>query len=411
METNKVPVSGHKTLSQFISTTRVSSEGLAGKIEDKFEPSTPAEEDSIPPFFSRGNKVKPLFDESVTPDNKDDSIFDNIRDAIKDAKYSIQIEMYQFGMKDIAELLVDSVKKGIKVQVLLDPVNELPFEEPKQEIMKYLKENGVEVLEYPIVQLDDKKRPQINHVKMLLVDGKTAIIGGMNWGTGSWKNRDVDVKIEGPAVKKMVEEFQKDWLKSGGDIKEIPDLPEPVATGDDAVSVITSSEVPKEQIIHKAILRNIYNAKKYIHVEMFALSDWQIINGLIEAQKRGVDVKVILNPLKIDNTEINKQAADRLKAGGVQVRWFIPKLNDRNQILHAKMGIFDDKETILGSANWTGSGLHYNREADVDVLSSRVTKSFDEIFKYDWENRTSSEPQYLEDNTTDDAILQQKKDT
>lgn len=349
-------------------------------------------------FFTAGNKVTPLADSGVTPKDKSDDIFAQIHESIDNAKKSIQIEMFGLGQKDIAEKLVAKQKDGVKVQVVLDPINE-DYEEEKKACVEILKKGGVEVLFYPVQEPTEKNRfAQINHVKMMIVDGDEAIIGGMNWGGHSPANHDVDVKIQGPIVDKMEYLFNKDYTLSGGKdaipVEKTPAHPE----GKSLVSLATSSHDPGERQIKAALHRAIRDAKKSIQVEVFFLTDWSLIGALKEAKGRGLDVQVLLNPSQIGDTKFNEKGCADLRAAGCEVKWFKPDAETGSK-LHAKMGVFDGEEVILGSANWTGNGLTWNREANVDIVDKDVAGFYTKMFTADFK-KGAKEPTYIEGDQT-----------
>jgi cardiolipin synthase A/B len=345
-------------------------------------------------WFTSGNKVTPLADSSVTPKNLKDDIFHVIKETIQGAEKNIRLEMFGFGQKDIAEMLAEKAKT-MPVQVVLDPVTD-DYEKEKLECVEILEKGGVEVLWYPVREKDEKNKfSQINHVKMLIVDGEEAVIGGMNWGSHSPANHDVDVHIEGPIVDKMEALFNKDYEKSGGKnplpIEKTPSHPE----GNSLVSLATGSDDPGERQIKAALHRAIRGAKESIQCELFFLTDWSIIKALAEAKtERGVNVEVLLNPSQIGETKHNERAYKQLTDAGVNVKWFEPNAETGSK-LHAKLGIFDGEEVILGSANWSGTGLTWNREANVDIVDKDVAAYYQKMFKADFKKGVD-EPNYLE---------------
>ncbi len=372
-------------------------------VKDSFETGkAEGDWDKVPDFaqkyFAHGNKVTPLFDKSVTPADKSDDIFANIEQVIRGAKKSVQVEMFSLDKKDLVNLLIADAKRGVKVQVIMDPPNEAG-EDRKKEAIDELRKNGVNVLLYPVKEAGSKeaKFGQIDHVKMLIVDGDKAVIGGMNWGEHSPSNHDVDVMVEGPAVDKMEWLFRKDWLQSGGSQSELPWIEKTPAhpEGNSSVNLVVSSLDLNERTIEKTVHRSIDNAKKSIHCELFVLTRRETVDKLIAAHDRGVDVRVVLNPLKIKGFSVNEKAAGRLKEAGVPVKWYVPNERTKSK-LHAKMATFDDDQTILGSANWSYAGFNVNREADVEIMDKKVNSEFDKVFETDWKN-ASDTPQYLEE--------------
>jgi phosphatidylserine/phosphatidylglycerophosphate/cardiolipin synthase-like enzyme len=89
-----------------------------------------------------------------------------------------------------------------------------------------------------------------------------------------------------------------------------------------------------------------------------------------------VVVRVLLDP----NQAYNLHGFAVLHAGGVEVRWYpVP----RGVLLHAKIGLFDG-ELVLGSANWTLSGLGVNHELDVETSDAAAVQAYATRFESDW---------------------------
>jgi len=350
-------------------------------------------------WFTKGNKVTALYDAGVTPKIKQDEIFRQVRTAIDTARHSLQLEMFGFGQVDIANALVDAKERGVNVQVVLDPVNpELDWEAEKADCAKILEKGGVDVLWYPVHpggkdENGKTKFPQINHVKMLIKDGEEAIIGGMNWGSHSPLNHDVDVHVQGPIVDKMEALFGKDFLKSGGKKEDLIPIEKNAVAGDTPVSLLTTSDDPKDRSVKAALHRAIRDAKEEICIEQFVFTDWSISKALTDAEARGVEVRVLMSPFEIEGKRLNEATADKLRAGGAEVRWYNTDPETGGK-LHAKLGIFDGQEVILGSANWSGSGLTWNREANVDIVDTKVAGDFKKMFENDWK-KGAENPVYL----------------
>lgn len=330
-----------------------------------------------------GNKVEALTSAEMA--------FNKIEETIKSAKSSVQLQMYRLGHNKIVDLLANQAQKGIKVQVLLDPTpgyNPKDAEEQKQ-IQDYLKSAGVEILKYPI----DKPGGKIDHVKLLVVDKKSVVMGGINWDKHSFMNTDSDVFMEGPVVNQAVSIFQNDWNISGG--KNIPGTVnnQPIPGGDTTARMATTEE--DRQDIKTVIQDNIKNAKKSIYMEAFSLAEKETIQNLIEAKQRGVDVRVLMDPNK-PIFFINNKSAKELKDAGVQVRWLNVDIQKQEK-LHAKLAVFDEETTIIGSCNFTKNGMEINHEANVELISKSVGPAFSKMFEDHWNNRGVEKPPSLPD--------------
>lgn len=365
--------------------------------ELKKEKKTAADADSakisnINDLFSQGNAVTPLVDGNA--------IFSTAADMIKSAKSNLQVEMYSFSSMEMAQLLADDAKRGVKVQVILDPSpgKNAEHTEQKKKVVDYLKKNGVDVVMYPV----DAAKKQIDHVKLMIVDGKSILIGGMNWNDHSKVNHDVDFKVDGPAANYFEKVFADDWEKSGG--KEFTPPPPAVELPEGEAFVSGAITGPGEQGIRKLVLGKINSAKKSIHAELFVLSDKETVDALIAAHKRGVDVRVILDPNGVKNGfTVNVETAKVLKKAGVPVRWYKVDTSVQ-QMMHGKWAAFDDEEAVVGSSNWTFNGFNINHEANVNVKSQKAVSVLENTFEHDWNNMTQEElPDIPAEGTGDQA--------
>ncbi|MEW5820272.1 MAG: phospholipase D-like domain-containing protein [Cyanobacteriota bacterium] len=173
-------------------------------------------------------------------------IFDKVTDYIKSAEKSIQVEMFEFQnlkidsdiwpsggaesipgwdkQQQILDMLIKKKKQNpkINIQVILDVhkwyqdgFGNYKRHYANMKMIRHLKENGIDVVPYP--------RPKqggtiLQHVKFMAVDGKKAILGGMNWGNHSSANHDACIAIEtlpkqsNSEVDNMIDQiFNKDW--------------------------------------------------------------------------------------------------------------------------------------------------------------------------------------------------------
>jgi len=136
-----------------------------------------------------------------------------------------------------------------------------------------------------------------------------------------------------------------------------------------------------------AVFKLFNDAEESIYIFMFTARiypdypndvNWKLLDALVEAKKRGVDVKVILDASSWnkDNTLKNKQMADALKERGVEV--FYDPLDVTS---HPKLLIVDHRFTVIGSTNWSYYALEKNNEASVIIDSESVAEGFEEYFK------------------------------
>src|SRR3989454_3086959 len=286
---------------------------------------------------------------------QDASIFTLVDRLIGSAHRRVMVEMYELGRAEVVQALAAATARGDDVRVITDPT-------VKASRDSAAKLNSVHVPEraYPV----DDARHQIDHVKLLVADGE-AVVGGMNWGRHSDRNHDYVLEIRIAAdVDRVASIFDQDWNLAGGH-------PSPLASVVGAVS----QTAPGSEI--RAVLEvALYHAAHRVMVEGYTPTDGAVIADLVFAHRRGAVVRVVLDP----NQSYNQRAFSLLRTGGVEVRWYpVPK----GVLLHAKIGLFDGL-LVLGSANWTLSGLDVNHELDVETSDPHAVSAYETRFDSDW---------------------------
>lgn len=340
-----------------------------------------------------GNEVYPLM--------SGEQVLQGAVAAMKEAKSGIRVEMYRMGHEKLVGVLAEQARNGIDVQVLLDPsVYDEEHRVRRDQMVDFLKTSGVDVGFYPIPE----KERRIDHVKLLIVDNKYALLSGMNWDSHSPENLDQGAMLRGPAVGEMNAIFENDWQIAGGTVKPLPappplpEKPEPFdgklpIDRDAAISFATTKDKSDPNPMRSLIVDRLNSAKKSIYMEAFALADKEVLQALSDAAARGVDVRVLLDPNKPIVFQ-NRKSAEILEKAGVKVRWTDVDL-DTEEKDHSKMAIVDDEATILGSANFTYAGLTFNHEASAEVVSKAVGSAFSKLFLSRWDDKSVARPPEL----------------
>lgn len=289
---------------------------------------------------------------------EDAAIFDEVRTLIEDAGPGgyLWVEMYEFGRADIAGLLGEARSRGADVRVITDPSVDV-----SRQMAIRLRTEGIDTRFYPI----DDKRHQIDHVKLLLT-GAAALVGGMNWGQQSSANHDYALVTRTEAeVARLRAVFLQDWSLAGG-------VPAPLSTARGPVVQTTPGEE-----VRALLLAAIGGAIHRIEAEVYTFTDGDVTTALVAAEHRGVEVRVIVD----SSQQVNRPAALDLESGGVETRTYSPPTGG---LLHAKAGLFDRHVLLLGSANWTHSGLSVNHELDLETTDGSAAAGFAAQFERDW---------------------------
>jgi len=322
--------------------------------------------------------------------------------AIGGAKDHINFETYiieddETG-RQFADLLLARQAAGVQVHLIYDSVGCI---RTPREFFERLKEGGVQVLEFnPVNPLTAKKGWQVNnrdHRKLLLVDGRTAFIGGINISnvyssgssptrstpsspkSGGW--RDTQIQIDGPVVAEFQKLFLATWEKQHG-----PPLagknyfPALSPRGNELVRSIGSSYDDPHSLIYLTLISAITNAEKSVHLtNAYFVPDPQILQALLDAARRGVDVTLILPALSDSNLVFHagRSYYTELLAAGV-------KIYERGGgVLHSKTVVIDGVWSCIGSTNLDWRSFLHNDEVNAVILGPEFAQQMQAMFERD----------------------------
>lgn len=343
-----------------------------------------------------GNKVTLLFDGPAT--------MREMMAAARAATSSINLETYIFDADEIgnqfADLLIEKQRQGVAVNIMVDAVGALAT---PAAFFDRMRGAGIRLLIFnPVNPAKARGKWELNnrnHRKLMVVDGKVAFTGGINISS-TYANsslfrsrkkpdqvdsdkvgwRDTHVKIEGPAVAPLQWSFLDLWVKQdGGELPQATYFPTLSPVGDKIIRVL-ASDPDHESDIYKALVVAITEAKTSIHItSAYFVPDQQIVDALIAAAKRGVDVRLVL-PGVSDHGLIRYAGQafyDQLLSGGVRI------FELQIAVLHAKTAVIDGGWSTIGSANIDRRSFIHNYELNVVVVDPAFGASMESAFNED----------------------------
>jgi cardiolipin synthase A/B len=292
---------------------------------------------------------------------------------IEQARSSIHITTYILGCDEGSQALIDCLIEradaGVSIRMLLDDVGSWRV---RRRMLAPLIAAGAKVAYFmPMLHIPFRGRANLrNHRKLIIVDGKIALTGGMNlaWpyigppgSQGLW--RDLSVVVEGPAVLEMQALFASDWRFTTDRDPTVLDPPsqEPPAMSMESsvIQVVPSGPDVAGDPLYESLLALIFAARDRIWiVTPYFVPDEMLARALTLAARRGVDVRLIV-PLRSNHLTADLARAGYMRdlhmAGG-QVLLYTPVM------LHAKAVVFDDSLAVIGSANMDMRSLFLNYE-------------------------------------------------
>jgi len=323
--------------------------------------------------------------------------------AIRAAKDHINLESYiieddAIG-REFADLLLEQQGRGVQVNLIHDSVGSIGT---PQAFFDRLMQGGIAVLEFnPINPLDVKADWRINHRdhrKLLVVDGRVAFLGGINISSvyssgsvarrapkklpeGSLAWRDTDLRIEGPVVAELQKLFLDTWQKQKGAVLA-PKTYFPVLTaqGADIVRAIGSTPDDPYSLIYLTLISAIGNAERQVQLtHAYFVPDPQLLNSLIEAAGRGVEVTLIL-PSHSDSGATfhsGRSHYTSLLKAGVRIH------ERRDALLHSKTALIDGVWSSVGSTNLDWRSFLDNDEINAVVIGREFGGQMQAMFNQD----------------------------
>ena len=359
----------------------------------------------------RENGIHFTHNNSVTLLMSGQQKFDDMFQAIRQAKSSIHLEYFNFRNDSIAFLLFDLLrekcKEGVEVRAMFDGFGNDSNNQPlKKRHLKPLREDGIEIVEYSPIRF-----PWVNHIygrdhrKIVVIDGKIAYTGGMNVadyyikGTeqvGEW--RDMHCRLEGDVVNELQTIFLRIWNRTtkqnvggakyftGGTDTHFQGLkPDTTTTRGSKMAGIINREPHKTPKIMRTFYINAINqARDSIHIinPYFTLIP-TVTRALTKAIRRGVKVEIMLSsksdiPLTPDCALYQ---ARKLQKRGAIVWLYKPGFH------HSKIMMVDGRYCTVGSTNLDARSLKCDFEENAVILDRATTRELDDMF---WRDKQQS---------------------
>lgn len=334
----------------------------------------------------------PLVDgNSVHIYNNGDEFYPAMLEAIESARFSVTMEQFIFWDgavgRRFAEAFADKAREGVAVKLLADAIGSATLGE---DILEILESGGCQLAWFrPIHWYTLNRANQRTHRKSLIVDGRIAFTGGAgladHWlgaaaDAGEW--RDIQVRVEGPAVAVQQTGFAQNWLASSGEIlsghRFFP-LPEPA--GDVEVQTILSSPTSGACAAATMHLVAVQCARRYLYVaNPYFIPGTRLIHMLAEACRRGVAVKLMVAGRHNDTWWARQNSlrlyGDLLEAG-------IEIYEYQSTMLHQKTMLVDGVWATVGTANFDNRSFALSEETNVCFHDPALVEQLQSIFLSD----------------------------
>jgi cardiolipin synthase len=277
----------------------------------------------------------------------------------------------------------------VTVKILLDAVGSPNIGE---DILETLNAGGCQVRWYhPVSWYSINRVNNRTHRKSLIVDGRIGFTGGAGIAD-QWLGdaqdpehwRDIQIRVEGPAVAPLQTGFAQNWLETTGElVSGDAYFPKPQASGAlTALSVLSDPETGSSAARIMYYLSIVCARKSIFIANPYFVPDDQAIEILVDAKKRGVDVKVMVPGTHMDNNiarDNSRRLYGKLLEAGVEIFEY-----DRT-MLHHKFMVCDGAWSTVGTTNFENRSFGLNDENNICVYDRGFAGQWTEIFMRDLE--------------------------
>lgn len=312
-----------------------------------------------------------------------DSFFKNLTEELKKAKKSIYMEYYIFDDDDVGkpiyDLLLEKVKEGVDVRVIIDGAGTRGISKQRKE---ELRKGGIKLevffpSYFPFIKIGNLRANYRNHRKITIVDNRVCFSGGLNIGNdyvgkgrlGKWQ--DIGFVLRGEAIADYLHEFERDWKFLQKDKKEeysdvLLDMKEYPST---SIQVVSSGPNYEFSTMRDTFLTLVTRAERSIVIQTpYFIPDETILEALKMALVAGVSVTINI-PSIGDHAFVywaNQYFYGELLEKGAKVY----KYNEG--FIHSKLMIVDEEVAFVGTANFDYRSMYQNFEISLLLFGEKV---------------------------------------
>ena len=297
------------------------------------------------------------------------AICKSLKQEINSAKSTIDMAIYDFlNEPELLQALQNAKRRGVKIRVVIDNknLNENVYAQ------KSLKSFASEFYDDSV---NKKEAFRLMHNKFFVFDKQKVWTGTANvtYTCLSGFNANTTIVINSKEIATIFEKEFENFTNGKFHSAKSKVETKAVTVGNGTITPYFS---PKDKVISSQVIPEIKKAKKYIYIPSFITTHSALATELINAKKRGVDVKLIIDATSARN---KYSIHTLLRNNNIPV-----KTENFAGKMHMKAVIIDDKIAFVGSMNLTKSGNVYNDENCLKIQNEQIVKDLKNGFLKIW---------------------------
>ena len=343
-------------------------------------------------LFKNQSMALPFKDNLVDIYTSGYQFFPALLQAISRARHHIHIDIYIFDNdalgRLIADTLIDKSRQGVEIRIIYDDV---ACWKVKNAFFERMRNAGIDIHPFMPVKFPafTSKANYRNHRKLIIIDGREAFIGGMNFatryvkGTGRQPWRDTMLHVTGGAVYGIQRAFLIDWYFVDrtllSDRLYYPPV-NPAINNNCLAQVVTSGPITEWPDIMPGYVRILLEARRYVYMETpYFLPTEPVLFAMRTAALAGVDVRLMI-PRHSDSHIVEWASFSYLLEiieAGVKVYLYESGFN------HSKFLVSDDSISTCGSTNIDFRSFEHNFESSIFFYDEGMVLRMKKVFLND----------------------------
>ena len=363
----------------------------------------PEEHRQLIDMFVNENFSLPFKDSACKVYTDGYAFFPALLSAISKAKDHIHIDMYIIEDDPlgnlVADALIDKARQGVEVKLIYDDVG---CWNVNHRFFERMRDEGIEVVAFLPVRFPSftSKVNYRNHRKLIIIDGLTGFVGGMNialryvkgrsgeaQGTARERWRDTMVQVTGSGVYGLQRAFLVDWYFCDRTLisnrKYYPSVSQSHVAkypASHVTQMVTSGPVTPYAEIMQGYVRIILSARRYVYMETpYFLPTEPVLFAMKTAAAAGVDVRVLV-PYRSDTKFAEWASRSYLREvleAGIKVSFYTAGF------LHSKLMVSDDNISTCGSTNVDFRSFENNFESNMFFYGKEMAVKMRDIYLED----------------------------
>ena len=328
--------------------------------------------------------------------------FPVMMDLIRSAHHSVWFENFIFAGdatgRRFAKVLGEAARRGVEVRVLYDPVGTMMVKGGS--IASALRSEGVESRPFrpvsPLRPWTWSRLRHRDHRKSLIIDGHTAIVGGLcisdNWaghseGGHNW--RDTALLVRGAVAGDVATAFGNMWRRAT--METVPAPTAETAVPPHAPCGMVAADQPGAHHVASVYIWLASQAQRSLEItDAYLVTPEPVVAAFESAARRGVAVRFLLpgnNNHPFAAASARRRYARLMAAGARIYEW-------RGMMVHAKTAVADGEISLVGSSNLDPLSMTRNYELNLLLADAATGAAMREMFERDLHGAREVDPRF-----------------